>query len=214
MKILCLNTAFNIADIVLENDGKIVKSCLNASAKTSESVMPEIDRILQQENLKISDLNIISVVVGTGSFTGIRIGVALVKGMVAVFPNIKIIAVNSLDLMAYEFVKKNSKLKENFAVVQNALSGRFFVKEFDSNGNQIKKEELVTELPKCKLVGLECENLGFDEEITFSPENLLNFSLKQIQEQKFVSVQELAPIYLRLSQAEENLLKGTKNAKN
>ncbi|MDD4816055.1 MAG: tRNA (adenosine(37)-N6)-threonylcarbamoyltransferase complex dimerization subunit type 1 TsaB [Clostridia bacterium] len=206
MKILCLNTAFSMATICLENNGKKVLKTLDANAKSSEKVLPEIENILVLENLKIADIDFVAVVVGPGSFTGIRIGVALVKGFMCCFPNLKVVAINSLDLMAFEFAKTQNK--KEFFCIQNALSGRFFVAKFDNLGKPISENLLTNEVPKGVLVGLETEKLEMANHYVFlTPENLLEFANAKIKSQNFVDLNNLTPIYLRLSQAEENLLK-------
>jgi len=207
MKILCLNTAFSMATVCLENNGKKVFKTLDADAKSSEKVLPQIEEVLFAENLKISDIDFIAVVVGPGSFTGLRIGVALVKGFMSCFPNIKCVAINSLDLIAYEFIKFN-KIEKNFFCIQNALSGRFFIAKYNKLGKPTSDYSLVNELPKGILVGLESEKLDVATAfISLQPENLLTFAKTKIENYEFVETNNLIPVYLRLSQAEENLLK-------
>jgi len=207
MKILCLNTAFPTATICLENGNKKTFKMLDANSKSSEKVLPQIEEILTAENLKIGDIDYIAVVVGPGSFTGLRIGVALVKGFMCSFPNLKNVAINSLDLMAFEFAK-TIDAKTDFYCLQNALSGRFFLAKYSTAGKPISEYLLVNELPSGYLVGLESENLDIANHfIKLDPENLLALAKNKITEKKFTKLNDLTPIYLRLSQAEENLLK-------
>lgn len=210
MKILCLNTAFPSAYIILENEGKIIKKILDANAKTSEKVLPVIEEILTEENLTPKELDYISVVVGPGSFTGIRIGVAITKGFLSCFKNLKAIAINSLELMAFEYKKQNPTQK--FACVLNALSNRFFVEEFDANAQKLDEAKLVYELPKTHLIGIDFENLEItNKNISFNIDNLLEYTKKLIEKGYFASIENLNPVYLRLSQAEENLLNKGQN---
>lgn len=207
MKILCLNTAFGVATVCLENEGKKVFATLDADAKSSEKVLPQIEEVLLKENLKIADIDYVAVVVGPGSFTGLRIGVALAKGFMCCFPNLKAVAINSLDLMAYEYVKIN-KSENDFFCIQNALSGRFFVAKYNKSGEQKGEYKLINELPQGILVGLESEKLDVATcLISLNPKNLLSLAKTKPQSKNFVDINNLSPIYLRLSQAEENLLK-------
>jgi len=206
MKILCLNTAFPTATICLENGNKKTFKMLDANSKSSEKVLPQIEEILTAENLKIGDIDYIAVVVGPGSFTGLRIGVALVKGFMCCFPNLKTVAINSLDLMAFVFAKTGTN--SDFYCLQNALSGRFFLAKYSGAGRPLSDYLLVNELPSGNLVGLESENLDIANHfIKLDPENLLALAKNKITEKKFTKLNDLTPIYLRLSQAEENLLK-------
>lgn len=206
MNILCINTAFAEAQIVLEINGKFIAKTIEASSKTSEKVLPCVEELLTSQSLTPADLDVIGVVVGPGSFTGIRIGMAMVKGFMACFPQLKVVAINSLDLMAFEFVRGGNNYQ--FSAVQNALSNRFFVAKFDENGKNISGYNLENQLPSGVTVGLESEALsGVSQYISFNENALLQFVKQKIAAAEFVSAQELLPVYIRLSQAEENLIK-------
>ena len=211
MNILCLNTAFKTAQIAVSGKKDVFVS-LDANAKSSENVLPAVEEALIKAGLEIADIDHIGVVVGPGSFTGVRVGVALVKGFLACFPNIKVTSIDSLDLMASEWQLKGKQ--SDFCAVQNALSGRFFVKEY-KNFLPASDASLRQELPKIFKVGLESENLSeVDETLEPSAETLLTLTKKLIEKGQFANGQNLAPVYLRLSQAEENLLKKEQNAEN
>ncbi|MDD4685750.1 MAG: tRNA (adenosine(37)-N6)-threonylcarbamoyltransferase complex dimerization subunit type 1 TsaB [Clostridia bacterium] len=213
MKILCVNTAFPIAQIAFENNGKYTEKEIIAEAKSSEKVLPAIEEILSIQNVVPKNLEFLAVVVGPGSFTGLRIGVAIAKGFACANP-LKLIALNSLDLMAFEFIKNNPQ-QSNFYCIQNALSGRYFVAEY-LNGERVGECYMSNNLPeKGFFVGLEHEKLNFiteDESIDIhsnyikpSAEMLMQLTKKYIAKEMFTKLENLAPIYLRLSQAEENL---------
>lgn len=211
MNILCINTAFKTAQIVVKGKRQVLLS-LDSLAKSSENVLPAIENALISAGIEIADLDCIGVVVGPGSFTGLRVGTALVKGFLAVHPNIKVVAIDSLDLMAFEWQKVGNNA--DFCAVQNALSGRFFVKTYK---NFLPKSEPTLEknLPETFRVGLESEGLSeVDAFVAPSEETLLQITQKLIESRQFVEKNSLAPVYLRLSQAEENLLKKGENAEN
>ncbi len=207
--VLCLNTAFAKADLALSVNNKNDYISIDSNAKSSENVLPCIEKMLSQKNLKPTDLDFIGVVVGPGSFTGLRIGVAIVKGFVCVKEKIKIVEINSLDLMAKTFLNKfkNKINQKNFYCVLNALSGRFFIAKYDCFGNCLEKAKLVNELPISSIfVGLEIESLDFvDFNIQVTPEILLDLCCENIKNENFIPLEDLKPLYLRLSQAEENL---------
>lgn len=180
---------------------------IDANCKQSENILVEIDKLLSSKGLEIEDIDAIGVVVGPGSFTGVRIGVSLVKGFCAVNKGIKVCPISSLDLIA-----EHINGVKNFACGMNALSGLVFAKVF--NGGKKESERLVSleefnalKMPK---FGLYEENIC-ENKIVLEPSKLLNLLEKEILQQNFAEPNLLSPVYLRNSQAEENLKKNLKN---
>lgn len=206
MNILTLNTAFSNSDVALQLNGVIDKISLDSSAKQSENILVCVDKILENNNAKIQDIDVLGVVVGPGSFTGIRIGVGLVKGMYMAKKSIKLVSICSLDLMAYEFSKINNK--ENYYCVLDALSGNIFACEYN-NGKRIGEPTMVCDMDMFNnkiVVGLENENFEFcSNKVKFTPDLLLDYTIQQVNVKNFVEENNLFPIYLRKSQAEVGL---------
>lgn len=209
---LAINTAFMTANLALKSPkGQVVLKDIDAKSKHSENVLKTIDEMCQETNTNILDVETVAVVVGPGSFTGLRIGTAIAKALGCVNEKLKFLALSSLELMAYTLIKhKNSE--ENFVCVLNALSELFFVAEFDKNGIKVKDERMIEKseflqikLPKFVLKGdLKGENLT---EIEISCGDLLDFALQKEKEGNFLTCEQLEPSYLRLSQAEDMLAK-------
>ena len=77
----------------------------------SENLCPMVDRALATAGLVLSDVNLFAVTVGPGSFTGIRIGVSLVKGLAYGAEN-NCLGLSSLHALAYNFsgyINSNAK---------------------------------------------------------------------------------------------------------
>ncbi len=212
---LALNTAFLQANIALETkDGNKFFCTLDANAKHSENVLKNIDTLCQKAKIDVLDVETVAVVTGPGSFTGLRIGVAIAKALASVNKKLKLLPISSLQLMAYTLFK-SGKVHENYACVINALSGLCFVAYFNEKGIQLKEESLVEltqvkslQMPIYALTGdFEGENF---QQIQISSEDVLDYADFLAGQQKFVSVQNLEPLYLRLSQAEDSLLKKNK----
>ena len=102
MKVLAIDTSSEICGVaLLENESLIDDNSLNNGMTHSENLMILIEEILQRNNIEIKEIDLISCVVGPGSFTGIRIGVATVKALAEVY-NIKIVEVTFLS--AYSII--------------------------------------------------------------------------------------------------------------
>ena len=64
--------------------------------------MTEIDHVLRQAGLKISDIDVFAVAIGPGSFTGLRIGLSTVKGF-SYATGKPIVSVPTLEALAWNF---------------------------------------------------------------------------------------------------------------
>ena len=81
MKILALETSAKAVSATVSENGRILASGYQDTGLThSRTLMPIVEHILKNTDLKLSDMDAIAVAVGPGSFTGIRIGVSAVKG--------------------------------------------------------------------------------------------------------------------------------------
>lgn len=106
MIILGIETTTSQFSVALSNNGIISQVNLNVGFQHSQNLIPAIDLLLKQTKKKLEDINIIAVSTGPGSFTGIRIGIALAKTLTQ-FLNIKSIGISTLDALALKFSYNN-----------------------------------------------------------------------------------------------------------
>lgn len=101
MKILAVDTSDNTATACVAEDNKLLAECVVNYKKThSQTLMPMIDKCLNDSGTDISQIDLFAVANGPGSFTGLRIGVSAVKGMAHALDK-PIIEVSTLEGMAY-----------------------------------------------------------------------------------------------------------------
>lgn len=82
MKILALDsTAITSTVAVLEDDKLLAINTANVNNKHSETLLPMIKALLESLDITIDDISVFAVSKGPGSFTGIRIGSATIKGL-------------------------------------------------------------------------------------------------------------------------------------
>lgn len=205
---IAISSAYKKALIAVDINGKHGFKELDANCKHSENIMPCIAEILEENNLKLTENETYAVVIGPGSFTGLRIGIALVKGMIAGNKeNKSILPLTTFDLMSYSYTK-NNKVEGNFTCVINALSGLFFVCDYDKNGNKITKERMIE---KQELDNIQNIKVGLKEEeltnILVDPTavDLLELATDKSKPENFCDINNLIPMYLRKSQAEASL---------
>ncbi len=142
MKILAFDTALRQCSVALSIDNKQVAFLQSQElSKQSEMLFPLVNQMLTKNRLAFFDLDAIAVNIGPGSFTGVRIGVAAAKGLKLVLPNVKLIGVTSLELLAS---KVESSSSEIIAVLE-AGQEEYYVQVFDQNLHS------VTEAKSCDL---------------------------------------------------------------
>ena len=116
MKNLAIDTSSEVCGVaILEDDKLIDDNSLNNGKTHSENLMPLIKEVLERNNLSLKEIDLISCVVGPGSFTGIRIGIAAVKALAEV-NNIKIASITSLVSLVQNI---NSKTKVSMIDARN-----------------------------------------------------------------------------------------------
>lgn len=231
MKILALETSAKSASAAVVENGTVLASAYQCSGLThSRTLMPMVEDMLRNSELKAQDMDAIAVAAGPGSFTGLRIGVSAVKGLAWALEK-PCCAVSTLEGMA-----ENLRHLDNTLVIcaMDARRNQVYNALFHADGSALRRvsedraiglyellEELNTlELPAKRMVlgdGAELchryltEN-GFD--CCLAPAMLIRQSavgvaLAAERKGEFIPVEALAPMYLRLSQAErERLARG------
>ncbi len=216
---LVINTAFMQANLALSTpDGREFFCDLDANTKHSENVLRLIDKLCQDAKIDVLDVQDVSIVIGPGSFTGLRIGAAIAKALACVNKNLRLIPMSSLELMAYIHCKQ-AKVPGDFVCALNALSNLYFVAYFDKNGIKLKEAQLVKgeefEKIACQKVilkgDLSPKEVRNCAEVEITGKTLLEFAQKLAAEGVCCDVGQLNPTYLRLSQAEDQLLKKNEN---
>lgn len=99
--LLAVDTATRYASVALYRQaGLLAEQTWLSHNNQSSEVLPAIDRLLTSTACEKADLSAIAVAGGPGSFTGLRIGMSLAKGLCLVL-DLPIIAVPTLEITAY-----------------------------------------------------------------------------------------------------------------
>ena len=100
MKVLAVDSSAGVAAVALTENGKVLADyTLNSGNTHSTTLLPMIESILSVLSLKVSDIALFVLSAGPGSFTGLRIGAATIKGL-AFANNMPCIGVSTLEAMA------------------------------------------------------------------------------------------------------------------
>jgi tRNA threonylcarbamoyladenosine biosynthesis protein TsaB len=101
MRILAIDTATEVASAAVWDGqpGTMRDATCSKPNQTSRDLFPAIDRLLAEWGWRVADLEGLALSIGPGSFTGLRIGVSLMKGLAGVRA-LPIAAVGTLDAVA------------------------------------------------------------------------------------------------------------------
>lgn len=101
MKILAIETATGLGGVALiEDETLLAEYRMDMTMAHAERLMVMVDHVLKDGGRTLDDLDALAVSIGPGSFTGLRVAVGTVKGLVTGKP-IPVAAVPTLEAMAW-----------------------------------------------------------------------------------------------------------------
>ena len=135
MLVLAIDTSTKAGSVALFDDkkGLLGEIIINIDRNHSDTMMKAIDYLFEISKKKIDDLSKIAVTEGPGSFTGIRVGMGIVKGLVF-GKNIEVVSMNTLDLLAEEVIFEGEVVP-----LIDARKGRVYYSIYEKNTSKIKR---------------------------------------------------------------------------
>lgn len=134
MIVLALDTACEICAAALMRDNVLLAATSDVLGKGHAEFLPgQIEAIIKEAGVSFNDIDRIAVNIGPGSFTGIRVGVAMARGLALALKKTAV-GVNNLEVSAFEAIKAFPA--HPVVVIQEAAFDRFFVAAYDQNGHE------------------------------------------------------------------------------
>ena len=99
--ILALDASTEALSLVLHYKGETFHHFEECPQQHSQKILPLIDELLAKANCKLKELDVIGFGQGPGSFTGVRISVAIAQGL-AYSTNLPLVGVSTLAVMAQQ----------------------------------------------------------------------------------------------------------------
>ena len=160
----------------------------------SVTIIPYLQKMLENEKIKLQEIDEIIVGVGPGSYTGVRIGVTVAK-MIAYLNNLSLYKVSSLALMA------SSSNKPYVLALIDARRGNAFMGLYANSDEKLSmvKDDCLQNIEKFKT------SLEIDFEVVEEGKPDVNKILKSNILIKVDDVHSLTPNYLQVTEAERNL---------
>lgn len=224
MKILSVDSSSVTASVAITENGRILaENFINNGLTHSQTLMPMVEKTINESGISVKDIELFAITNGPGSFTGVRIGIASVKGMADAL-NKKCLPVSTLEAIAEPLKNedviacsvmdarcnqvytalfyKGNRISEDKAVLIDELGEE--LKQYDKkiifigDGSLLCYEKLCEIIRNCDIA---------DEKIRYVHASSIGF----VAENKIKNGEEpinsanLVPFYLRLPQAEREL---------
>lgn len=216
--LLSLDSSAVTASVALTDGDRVIKSeFVNSGLTHSETLLPMVKRVMGDN--EFSSLDAVAITAGPGSFTGVRIGVATVKG-IAFAGNIPCYGVSTLEAIAYNFVDENCIV----CAVMDARRLQFYNAIFKVENGTVSRltpdraisiDDLREELKQYDFViiagdgaALCSQNIALDNCKIAADDKIYQNALsvaKCVKNKKPIAPTALMPVYLRQSQAEREL---------
>ena len=199
---------------VLKDDKLLYESYLNNGLTHSASLMPMVEDAMRHAGVDIAEIDLFGCVVGPGSFTGVRIGVAPVMGLAGDKPCAPVDGLEALAMQAPGF--------DGIVVpMLDARAGQVYAAQFENGvriceDEPVKLDELLESLSaagkKCLFVGdgaaankIKLENTGFGIVAPCALHGLHASAAAELamkRPESWIPATALRPLYLRAPQAE------------
>lgn len=232
MKIFAVESSAKSASAALiDGENLLGEFYIRTQLTHSETLMPMADALLQSARIPLEQVDAFAVSTGPGSFTGIRIGVAAIKGL-AMAQEKPCVSISTLEAIGENYRGENALV----CAVMDARCGQVYNALFDcENGEAVRlcpdralsMEALFQELQakeECRKKELIFVGDGarlcwetfqgrFPARIAPEPlryqraANVAFAALRKAERGQLMTAAELAPVYLRLPQATRELNK-------
>ncbi len=197
---LVIDTSSKYLTVLCSKEGKTeITHLADCNLTHSLKLMDAVEHTLIKAQLSLDDIDFFGCVVGPGSFTGIRIGIATIKGF-CFAKNKPCLSLTSFDIIAYN-------ANEKALAVIDAGHNNYYVCGFDEDKNIIYQPEFCS-YEKLVEVSKDFEVYSFDTlKISYKTVDVSKGLLNATACKEGELSNELVAFYIKKSQAEESRLK-------
>jgi tRNA threonylcarbamoyl adenosine modification protein YeaZ len=176
----------------------------------SELATVKLQELLQLSGLTLSDLTHLAVVVGPGSFTGIRVGINLARTL-AYSLSIAVASFNSLSLLAHRYLQEGERGTLALKAVQHYFYAAAYLKQADgllevTPPASVEHQHLIDLAHGQAKVLIEGESTDFSTDI--EARELIEWLERWPNSKHLFSWKDVKPLYIRASEAEEKMRQG------
>jgi tRNA threonylcarbamoyladenosine biosynthesis protein TsaB len=141
MKILSFDTTNNLASVAVMNNNELLSyNTTDKSSQQAEKLFFLIDKALSEAKFNLTDIDIVSVTNGPGSFTGVRIGLSSALGM-QMGCKAEFIAISNFQALAWLALQDHPK--DHIAVILDARRDQVYLQIFNKNLESLGEAKVV-----------------------------------------------------------------------
>lgn len=212
MKILAIDTSGETLSVAISNDLKIVAEYFyNAGKIHSDVIIPLVNKILKDVNWELKDIDKFALSCGPGSFTGIRVAMAVIKTLAQTL-NKPVVCIDSLSVLENQLKLKDVKvvaaidaLRDEVYVKQKNEVIILSVEKFVKNLKKYKNKIFVignasTVYSKIFVKELGKQSVSLPQKLNYPQASTLCLMAHNIDG---VDFKKIEPLYVRKSWAEE-----------
>ena len=138
MKLLGIDTSGKVASVAVTDGGLLLaEKSVYTTLTHSQIILPMVRELLSDCGLGFADLDGIVCAKGPGSYTGLRIGVAAVKGIVMGCPHLKCAGISTLEALA----RNSAAYRGRIVPVMAARKGIVYCGVYESDGEHVWQTE-------------------------------------------------------------------------
>jgi tRNA threonylcarbamoyl adenosine modification protein YeaZ len=131
MRLLAIDTALEACSVGVIDGERIVTRSANVGRGHAEILMGQVDEAMREAGLAFADLDRIAVIVGPGSFTGLRVGIAAARGFALVTGKS---AVGISTLAAHAAEARGKPVLATLAAGRGEIYGQFYAADGSEHG--------------------------------------------------------------------------------
>ena len=205
MRLLLINTCGAEGVVALAEDAAILAVEVLPGRSSSENLLPAVRRLMEARGWRVTELAAVAVVIGPGSFTGVRVGLSAAKGLCEA-GGVGLLAMSRLALVAASVDAEGEVL-----AALDAGRGEYFCGVYTAGvkqSEQLMRAEEVTPLREhrrvvtCEARVAESLGRGVDLVAEPGPETMLAMALTRIEADEWSDVASVDANYLRRTDAE------------
>ncbi len=107
MRVLAVDTATEACSVALQSGGEVISRFAEVGRSHAQQILAMVDTVLAEAECSLSMLDGLAAGVGPGSFTGVRISVAVAQGL-AFGADLKVLPISTLEALAWQVVQRGA----------------------------------------------------------------------------------------------------------